>query len=108
MNSKKWQAVEAAAKVLGLGERATLAEIKQAFHSQSKLYHPDTGNGDAEQMVRITEAYEVLRHFCDAYSFPLRLNSTREDNLDIYDPEDWWRARFGEDPLWGSMKKRRR
>ena len=57
MNPKEWQAIEQAAKVLGLGDRATLAEIKRAFHRLSKLYHPDAGGSrNGEQMYRITAA----------------------------------------------------
>nr|WP_240194714.1 DnaJ domain-containing protein [Desulfobulbus rhabdoformis] len=107
VNSKEWQAIEKAAKVLGLNDRATLGEIKRAFHRLSKLYHPDTG-GDAngEKMYVITAAYETLTRYCDSYRYPLKRENAGEDDLDIYDPEDWWRARFGQDPLWGGKKRK--
>lgn len=109
MNAKQWQAIEQAAKVLGLGDRATLAEIKRAFHRLSKQYHPDSGGDkNGEQMYRVTAAYEVLTRYCDAYRYPLQRDNADEEDLDIYDPEDWWQARFGQDPLWSGSKKRKR
>ncbi len=109
MNAKEWQAIEQAAKVLELGDRATVGEIKRAFHRLSKLYHPDAAGGskNGEQMYRITAAYETLTRYCDAYRFPLKRENAGEDELDIYDPQDWWQARFGQDPLWGGKKNRR-
>jgi hypothetical protein len=43
--------------------------------------------------------------YCNEYRFPLK---REEAEVDLYDPEDWWRARFGQDPLWNSRKTRRR
>lgn len=110
MNAKQWQAIEQAGKVLGLGERATLAEIKRAFHRLSKLHHPDTASGEqgSEQMYRITAAYELLIRYCNEYRFPLKREDAAGEDLDIYDPEDWWQARFGQDPMWSGKKTRRR
>lgn len=109
VNAKEWQAVEQAARILELGDRATLAEIKRAFHRLSKLHHPDTGGApDSEQMYRLTGAYEVLSRYCAQYRFPLRREEAGGENADLYDPESWWQARFGEDPLWGGRKNKRR
>ncbi len=109
MNSREWLAIEQASQVLGLGERATLADIKQAFHRLSKLHHPDTGHEqNEEEMYRITAAYEVLSRYCHEFRFPLRRMDASEHELDIYDPEDWWQARFGQDPVWNEKKNRRR
>ena len=112
MNHKEWQAIEQAHELLQLGDRATLAEIKRAYHHQSKLHHPDTaqaagGQGD-EQMYRITAAYELLLRYCSEYRFPLKREEVQGEDLDPYDPEDWWQARFGQDPLWSGKKTRQR
>ena len=109
MNRKEWQAIERARDLLVLGEAATLAEIKRAYHRQSKLHHPDTaGHGaDSERMVRITAAYELLMQYCTAYRFPLSRPENDEES-DLYDPEEWWQARFGQDPLWAGRKTRKR
>lgn len=102
MNRKEWRALEEAARLLGLGEKATLAEIKRAYYRLSKQHHPDVAgrSGDVDEMMyRVTAAYELLMRYCEQYRFPL---SRREE--DIYDAEDWWMERFGQDPLWSRRK----
>lgn len=50
--------------ILGVEQNATEAEIKKAFRTLSKKYHPDVNPGDkrAEERFReISEAYAVLR-----------------------------------------------
>ena len=49
--------------VLGIGKKATEAEIKSAYRKLAKQYHPDTnpGNKEAEDKFKeINSAYEVL------------------------------------------------
>lgn len=46
-------------EILGVGKKATKAEIKKAFRNLSKKHHPDVG-GDEEEFKRIQEAYETL------------------------------------------------
>ena len=112
MKGKEWQAIEQARALLQLGDRATLAEIKRAYHHQSKLHHPDTvatsGRASGEQMYRITAAYELLLRYCSEYRFPLKREEVQGEELDLYDPEDWWQARFGQDPLWSGTNNRQR
>ena len=105
MNKKKWQAVEQARDVLRLGEQASAAEIKQAYHQLCKKYHPDKAAEEdkkkyAEIMCRLTESYELLMRYIKQYRFPLK-----PDQDTLYDPEDWWMNRFGDDPLWGRQKR---
>lgn len=50
-------------KVLGISNLATPEEIKKAYRSLAKKYHPDTNAGDREAEIKfkeITEAYEIL------------------------------------------------
>ena len=112
MNRKEWQVIEQARDLLQLGERATLAEIKRAYRRQSKLHHPDTTRTDddrgGERMYRLTAAYELLLRYCTEYRFPLKREEGDGEDLDIYDPEDWWQARFGQDPLWSGGRTRKR
>jgi preprotein translocase subunit Sec63 len=99
MNRKEWQAVEDARKFFGLGEKATQGEMKRAYYGLSKQYHPDTAGQDhsvdEDMMCRLTEAYNLLMRYCEEYRFPL----SKPDG-DIYDAEDWWMDRFGQDPPW--------
>ncbi|MFP3982611.1 MAG: J domain-containing protein [Desulfurivibrionaceae bacterium] len=106
MTEKDWKKINAAREVLGLGEEATLAEIKEAYRRQAKRHHPDlTGAGDesleqeqSRTMQEITAAYKVLLNYCDNFRYPL----VRPDDEEM-DPEDWWMDRFGQDPLWGKQ-----
>lgn len=50
-------------KILGVSRKATLEEIKAAYHSLAKQHHPDKNNGNAqseELFKQITQAYETL------------------------------------------------
>jgi hypothetical protein len=49
-------------KVLGLSTEASVEEIKKAYRSKARLYHPDINHGpDAkEHFIAITEAYDFL------------------------------------------------
>jgi len=110
MKKKEWLAVKEAKDALCLGDSATLSEIKQAYHRLCKKYHPDsmskdtTGQDDGTRMYHLTEAYELLMRYCAEYRFPLI--PPEGNSPDMYDPEDWWMARFGEEPLWGKKTGR--
>ncbi|MBV5317843.1 MAG: DnaJ domain-containing protein [Desulfobulbaceae bacterium] len=110
MNRQEWEALEQARELLQLGDRATLNEIKRSYRRLSKLHHPDTATGGScsEQMYRITAAYDLLMRYCNEFRFPLKREELESEGLDPYDPEDWWQARFGQDPLWGGKKTRQR
>ncbi|MCL2790222.1 MAG: DnaJ domain-containing protein [Desulfobulbus sp.] len=113
MNAGEWQAIERAREVLRLPERASVTEIKRNYRRLCKQHHPDTAatsgqEAVSEQMYRITAAYELLMRHCNEYRFPLTREEAGEAGPDIYDPEDWWQVRFGQDPLWSGRKTRRR
>jgi len=105
MRSKRWQKIVAAKELLQLGDQASLVEIKEAYRRLSKRYHPDrqqentAANGPS--MQEINAAYDVLRDYCAVFRFPLTCNNESQP----LDDEDWWLARFGEDPLWGKGGK---
>ncbi|MBI5557552.1 MAG: J domain-containing protein [Deltaproteobacteria bacterium] len=93
----------AAKDLLGLGEKANLAEIKKAYRSMSKKHHPDVaarqgGEEGRRAMQEINDAYQTLLDYCRKYRFPLVM---QEEALDA---EDWWFDRFGQDPLWGKRR----
>lgn len=46
-------------EIVGVGEKATLAEIKAAFRERATVVHPDQG-GDATAFMELMKAYETL------------------------------------------------
>lgn len=46
--------------ILGVNKNATDKEIKDAFRSKSKKFHPDKEGGDEEKFKEINEAYSIL------------------------------------------------
>ncbi len=100
VSKRQWLKIEEAKELFGLGERATLAEIKKVFRQLSKRYHPDLAGDSAGNQAKtqeITEAYQTLLAYCEAYEFPLVM---AEVDLEE-DDEDWWMNRFGHDHHWG-------
>ena len=73
MNKKEWQSIDRARELLKLDDRATLGEMKRAYHRMCKKYHPDRAGdseSDSEIMYHLTEAYELLMRYTDEYRFP--------------------------------------
>ena len=60
---------------LNLSPHASQAEIKQAYRRLVKLFHPDSNRKttDAEQIVRINAAYEVLGDVANRRSYDQHL-----------------------------------
>jgi DnaJ-class molecular chaperone len=101
LNRKEWEKVKEAADMLGLKDKASLAEIKKAYRSLSKKHHPDLQNDSKQkaekvEMHDVTEAYQLLLHYCAKYRFPL----VPGDN-EKFEGDDWWFNRFGHDHHWG-------
>lgn len=53
-------------KILGVGRKASDAEIKKAYKKLSKQYHPDKKGGDKDKFV------EVARGLCFCCTLPTR------------------------------------
>ena len=101
MNRKEWSEIKAAAGLLGLGDKASLAEIKKAYRRLSKKHHPDVQKSPKQKtgeiaMHELTEAYQTLLDYCTQYRFPLEPGENER-----LEGEDWWFERFGQDHLWG-------
>jgi hypothetical protein len=101
MTKKEWAEIKAAAGLLGLGEKATLAEIKKAYRRLSKKHHPDVQEGSKKitenvAMHELSEAYKTLLHYCTQYCFPLVPGVNEQ-----LEGDDWWLDRFGQDHHWG-------
>jgi len=89
--------LQASLVVFGLGERATLKEIKTRHRELVKRYHPDVGGAhDPEQIRKVNAAYRVLLDYVGPYRF-----SFAEDEFYEQNPDERLRRQFMDDPLWG-------
>lgn len=89
--------LQEALRVLGLGERATLKEIKARHRELVKRYHPDAGNANHPEMIRkVNAAYRMLFDYVSAYRF-----SFTEDEFYEQNPEERIWMQFADDPMWG-------
>lgn len=86
-----------ALRVFGLGERATLREIRARHRELVKRHHPDAGRyEDGEDIRRINAARKVLLEYVESYRF-----SFSEDEFYEQNPEERIRKQFTGDPVWG-------
>lgn len=89
--------LQEALRVLGLGERATIREIKVRHRELVKRHHPDTGATDDPEMIRkVNAAYNILLDYVSNYRF-----SFAEDEFYEQNPEERIWMQFADDPLWG-------
>mgnify|MGYP006300771067 FL=1 len=80
--------------LLGLGERATLLEVKNAYRDLARQHHPDTG--DEEGMEAINEAYNTIMDYIQGYEYCFSKKEQRKQ-----DPEKAWLDGMRKDPVWG-------
>jgi len=84
--------IEEARKLLGLGEAATLKEIKKAYRTLAHRYHPDKHNSavgkDAETMKRLNWAYKLLMDYCENYKYSFK----EKDIAQIYPYDEYLRT----------------
>ncbi|HXE97911.1 MAG TPA: J domain-containing protein [Dongiaceae bacterium] len=89
--------LQQALRVLGLGERASLKEIKARHRELVKRYHPDAGNViDLENIRQVNVAYRTLSEYISEYRFSFAKDEFFEQN-----PEERILEQFADDPVWG-------
>ena len=92
-----------AALTLGITDRASLNEINHRFRELARKWHPDVSVHDQaqshEMFIRLKEAHGILVDYCMNCEISFRL----EDILKTsgQETDEFWRHRFGEDPIWG-------
>ncbi|MBD3426824.1 MAG: DnaJ domain-containing protein [Candidatus Omnitrophica bacterium] len=81
-----------ARKILGLGESATLYEIKDVYRKLSLKYHPDKCEEEEkaeceETFKKISSAYETIMTYCANYRFSFAVEEVQGVDMDkeIYD-----------------------
>lgn len=75
--------LQEALRILGLGERATLAEIKTRHRELVKCHHPDAGaQGDPESIRLVNAAYRIVSEYVSGYRFSFSEDEFYEQNPD--------------------------
>ena len=88
--------MRSAIRTFGLGERATLDEIKTRYREPAKRHHPDGGiREDTEAIYRVIEADRVILEYVESYRYCLPEREYLEQ-----DPDERLRRQFMTDPLW--------
>ena len=93
---EEYKQLDWARRILGLPEIVSFADIQQAYHEQSRRWHPDRHGAPQEddckkQMQEVNEAYRILREYVLLYPVSLR----REDLKGQLNANEWWWDRFG-------------
>jgi len=75
--------IDKARKTLGLGETATLGEIKEAYRNLSLKYHPDkcshNDKKECEELFKeINIANRVLMSYCASYKYSFTEEDVRK------------------------------
>lgn len=101
MKRGRWEAIDRARRLLGLMDKASRMEIREAYKRACRQCHPDVSQdpGGEEKMARINAAYRLLMDYSDGYRISF------EPNEDGMDDHEWWFFRFGQDPIWGGKKE---
>lgn len=88
--------LQEALRVLGLGERATLKEIKARHRELVKRHHPDTGaTGDPDKIRQVNSAYKIITDYVSGYRFLFAEDEFYEQN-----PEARIWMQFADVPAW--------
>ena len=89
--------IDAARRLLGLGEAVTLTETKTAYRKLAHHHHPDKNdstNGKSNEMMKsLILAYKVLMDYCNEYRYSFR----QEDVARVYPEEEdfkTWRDKW--------------
>ena len=82
--------IDEARKLLGLGEHATLKQIRHSYRQMAFCYHPDREGSPSEKMMKeLNAAYKLLIDYCANYSYPFK----EQDVARTY-PHDEYLRRF--------------
>lgn len=84
--------IEEARQLLGLGETATLQEIKRAYRALAHRHHPDklsgADNTENETMKQLNRAYKLLMEYCNEYKYSFK----KEDVARTYPQDEYLRT----------------
>jgi DnaJ-class molecular chaperone len=78
--------IDSARKILGLGEEASIKEIREVYRSLSLQYHPDRCRGKGkedckEQFKKISHAKDLLEGYCLNYRYSFREKDVNKNTM---------------------------
>ncbi len=98
---ERFEEIHEARLLLGLPQRATMAETKASYKKLMGRWHPDRCAENKreceETSKKIIAAYKVILAYCEQYRFSF----SREDIMEHASEEEFWLERFGRDSSWG-------
>ena len=93
-----------AAKILHLGERASMDEIKARYRDLMKRWHPDNCRHDPdlckEKAEAIVNAYEVIVAYCSSYVFSFKDSDIINSLPHGIRLREKWEKQYRDDPIW--------
>jgi len=101
MKHGRWDAIDRARRLLGLTEKASRNEIRDAYTRACQESHPDRSDAEDSQdkMAQLNAAYRLLMEYSDGYRISF---SPNEDGMN---DTEWWFFHFGQDPVWGGKEE---
>lgn len=98
-----FEEIEHARKLLGLFHSASIPEVEKKYKELLFKWHPDKNRGNEEEATEMTaeliDAYKILMDYLMRYKIPF----TKEEVSKYLTGEDWWKNKFGSDPLWSNQ-----
>lgn len=78
--------IDEARKTLGLGEEASIEEIKEAFRSLALRYHPDRCKDKEkkhyeEMFKKINHAKDIIGSYCANYRYSFREKEVKKNTM---------------------------
>ena len=79
--------IDAARKLLGLDEEASIEEIKEAFRNLSLQYHPDSCKEQdkkycEEMFKKVNQAKDIILNYCANYRYSFKENDVKKNTMD--------------------------
>lgn len=79
--------IDQARKMLGLGEEASMEEIKAVYRQLSLNFHPDRclepdKKRCEEKFKKINQARDIIMHYCANYRFSFREPEVKKNTMD--------------------------
>ncbi len=86
---RKFEEISRARHILGLGEEATLQEIRGKYLKLIKKAHPDR-KGEEVYTKELNWAYEVIKNYFANYPISFRKEDMEKINPDLKIKQQFW------------------